>query len=154
MRTCEYVLLDGHLCDSPCEGRTNYCGSHNRLIRKEFMNELKSAEKRKQQLSKPKKVYAKPNKISEKQKAKNDVYLEMVKPFKALNDNCLAKIENVCTGKTEDVHHSRGRGVYLLIMESWIPVCRNCHIYLHDNPLDAMKRGLSFSRLAKDEPKI
>ncbi len=151
MLSCQYTLIDGHLCDAPCEGRTNYCGSHNRIIRREVEANLKAIEKRYKVVSKPKKIYKAPNKVSEKRKLINEEYFKLVEQFKKDNPNCKAKINEYCTEKTDDPHHSRGRGVYLLDVTTWVSVCRSCHRYIEQNPLDAHKRGLSFSRLAKDE---
>lgn len=42
---------------------------------------------------------------------------------------------------TEDLHHSRGRGKYYLAEDTWIPVCRAHHNWIHNNPAAAGKEG-------------
>ena len=34
---------------------------------------------------------------------------------------------------TQDVHHAKGRGKYLLDESTWLPVCRWCHDFIHNN---------------------
>lgn len=149
MRTCVWIMDNDEPCGEMCEGKTLHCASHNRQIRKEQVSAIRSAEKRKALLSKPKKIYKAPNKISDKRKEINKEYFTLVEQFKKDNPECKARINEHCTKTTDDPHHSRGRGKYLLDVSTWIPVCRSCHIYLESNPLDAMKRNLSFSRLEK-----
>lgn len=152
MNFCTYITDTEEPCGELCEGRTTMCASHNRLIRKQLIDESKSLQKRAQLLSKPKQVRKRVRPVSEKRKELNKEYANLAEQFKIDNPDCYAKIENICTGKTEDVHHSRGRGRYLLEVSSFIPVCRNCHIYVTDHPADSLKRGLSFSRLETNEP--
>lgn len=132
----------------------DFCSHHERLERKESENTKREAEKRAKMIEKAKKKNQEPrklpNKVSPKREELNKEYFKLVEQFKKDNPNCNARINNYCTGKTDDPHHSRGRGVYLLDVSTWIPVCRSCHNYIEQHPSDAMKRGLSFSRLAKD----
>lgn len=46
-----------------------------------------------------------------------------------------------CTGCSQDVHHQKGRGKYLLDKSTWIPVCRVCHRYIHDRPTWSYAEG-------------
>lgn len=156
MKTCKYIVLtDGFgelTCDLPCEGRTDYCGTHNRMLRKEESDKQKAEEKRKALLSKPKKVYAKPNKISDKRKELNKEYFILVEQFKKDNPYCKAKVNEYCSKVTSEPHHRKGRGKYLLDISTWLPVCRNCHTYIENFPNIAREKGWSESRLAKQEP--
>jgi len=115
-------------------------------------DEQKAEEKRKALLSKPKKVYAKPNKVSEKRKEINKEYFILVEQFKKDNPHCKAKVNEYCTERTDDPHHMRGRGDYLLVVETWLPVCRSCHSYIEAHPQEAKEKGWSESRLTKQEP--
>lgn len=150
--------MSWNLCKYPeCESYTarpdgDYCETHRRAIGKMKVDEIKAAEKRKKLLSKPKTIYKPPNKVSEKRKEINEEYFKLVEQFKHDNPNCKARINEYCTKLTDDPHHSRGRGAYLLDVSTWIPVCRSCHKYIEQHPVDAMKRGLSFSRLSTTEP--
>ena len=152
MKTCNYALIDYHLCDAPCEGNTDYCATHNRVIRKEAEQRQKAEEKRKALLSKPKKVYAKPNKVSEKRKELNKEYTKLADEFKRENPKCVVRANQYCTGKTESVHHKRGRGRYLLDVSTFLPCCLSCHTYIEAHPQEAKEKGWSESRLAKQEP--
>lgn len=139
-------------CYNQCEGRTNYCARHNRLLRKIETDQQKANEKRKAILSAPKKVYKAPNKVSEKRKELNKEYFALVEQFKIDNPKCKANVNEYCTENTDDPHHRKGRGVYLLDTTTWLPVCRSCHSYIEAHPNEAIQKGWSESRLAKDEP--
>lgn len=149
MNTCSWQNPDP--CENLCEGNGLYCATHSRLARKIASNEILFSEKKalKMEVAKQKSLlHNKPiNRVSDKRLKLNREYSKLAERFKIDNPNCRANIENTCTKITEDVHHSRGRGEYLLDVTTFIPVCRNCHIYLENHPLDALKRNLSFSRL-------
>jgi len=135
-------------CENVTEGRTDFCASHNKLRRDAVKRAKKDAEKLAVKLSTPQQPRAKVKKVSDKRKVINEEYFKLVEQFKIDNPYCEAKINNFCTQNTEDPHHSRGRrGAYLMDTSTWIPVCRSCHRYIEDHPLDSQKRGLSFSRL-------
>lgn len=52
-----------------------------------------------------------------------------------------------CSGKTDDVHHSRGRAGTLLLDERfWLPVCRECHDWIHANIQKAREGGFICER--------
>lgn len=48
------------------------------------------------------------------------------------------------------VHHKKGRGVYLLVLETWLPVCPNCHRWIELHPVRAKELNLSMDRLNDD----
>lgn len=154
MRTCQYY--NGEPCINLAEGNTDYCGTHNRLIRKQKSDEQKAAEKAEKTLKKAKLKQqipkAKPKQISDKRKELNNEYFKLVDQFKRDNPRCAARLAG-CTGATDDPHHKRGRGAYLLDVTTWLPVCRNCHIWITDNSKEAMEKGLSESRLAINQTK-
>lgn len=146
MLICQYVLLDGHYCDAPCEGRTNFCGSHNRLIRKEQVNAIKSTEKRKALLSTPKKIYAKPNKISDKRKELNKEYYPLREQFLKEHPNCELKLQP-CTKVATEVHHTASgwnKATNLNNVKTWKASCGNCNQFLHDkiSAQEAREKGL------------
>lgn len=149
LKSCCWYEPDD-ICTQPVEGNADYCPRHNRLIRKQITDEQKANEKRKALLSASKKVYKAPNKVSDKRKELNKEYFALVEQFKKDNPKCKARIDG-CTDATEDCHHSRGRGKYLLDVSTWIPVCRHCHNFIEQHPLDALRRNLSFSRLGNVE---
>jgi hypothetical protein len=50
-------------------------------------------------------------------------------------------------GDATDVHHKKGRGKYLLDVETWLAVSRSCHQKIEENPEWAKENGYSLSRL-------
>ena len=141
MKKCSWQEPDDY-CFNSAEGNTDYCASHGRRIRKANSIEYENNQIK---YSKPK---APIKKVSDKRKELNKEYFKLVERFKIDNPNCIAKINEHCTRLTDDPHHKKGRGKYLLDVSLWVPVCRSCHQYIEQNPLDAIKRGLSFSRLS------
>lgn len=124
-------------------------------------DEKKANAKREKQLLKAKIQQSQPKKavkkVSEKRKEQNHEYFKLVEQFKKDNPQCHAKIlvgmVSICTINTEDPHHRKGRGKYLLDVSTWLPVCRNCHIYIENHPEEAKEKGWSESRLAIDQSK-
>lgn len=55
-----------------------------------------------------------------------------------------------CTFNATQVHHKKGRGKYLLVLETWLPVCHNCHDRIERNPTRAKELGFSLDRLTDD----
>lgn len=76
----------------------------------------------------------------------NREYSKLRKQFLSEKPICRAKIHN-CSIKATDVHHMRGRGSYHLDTTTWLPVCRNCHMWIETNPEDAKELGYSISRV-------
>lgn len=153
MNTCSWLYDNDEPCGNLVEGRTNFCASHNKTLRKEKQQEEKAIEKRnsliekaRQKNKEPRKM---PNKVSDKRKELNKEYFKLVEQFKKDNPECKIKANEFCTTKTDDPHHKRGRGVYLMDVSTWIPCCRSCHVYAESHPLEAKEKGWSMSRLAK-----
>ena len=77
--------------------------------------------------------------VSSKWKKKDAEYLKLRERY--LNDNSLCRVKvNGCSQQATDVHHTyagSNREVYYLIQSTWLPVCRNCHNWIHDNPEEA-----------------
>lgn len=48
----------------------------------------------------------------------------------------------VCTGRMVEIHHSQGRGKNLNNVNTWVGVCRACHIFIHSHPSKARELGL------------
>ncbi len=53
-----------------------------------------------------------------------------------------------------DCHHQKGRATIELLLNKdyWLPVSRQGHDYIHNHPQEALEKGWSLSRLAKEEP--
>lgn len=86
--------------------------------------------------------------VSKKMKETMDEYSKKRVAFLALNPNCQAKLVG-CTGKATDVHHKEGRGANHNNINTWFAVCRTCHQWIEENPLEAKELGFSESRLNK-----
>lgn len=54
-----------------------------------------------------------------------------------------------CTGRATQVHHARGRGIYLLDKTTYRGGCDNCHRKAEVNPELAYSEGFSEKRLDK-----
>lgn len=130
----------------------DYCYSHARLSRKQIERDAKQKEKRSSLLQSPPKVRGRIKKVSAKREELNKEYFKLVEQFKKDNPFCKANVNEYCTEKTEDAHHRRGRGAYLLEVSTWLPVCRSCHNFIESHPNIAKEKGWSESRLATTEP--
>jgi len=49
---------------------------------------------------------------------------------------------DMCLGPSVDIHHSLGRGAYLLDEATFVALCRPCHHKVHNNPAWAKQQGL------------
>lgn len=76
----------------------------------------------------------------------NSAYSQERKKYLSNNPMCHAKIYN-CTNHATEVHHKKGRGKYHLDTSTWLPVCRNCHDWIENNPEDAKELGYSETRI-------
>lgn len=130
----------------------DFCSTHERTISKEKETTLKQSSKRAALLQKQKEKNQiprkKPNQVSEKQRTLNETYSQIATKFKLNHPKCEARVNEYCTGKTDDIHHSRGHGKYFLDETTFIAVCRSCHIWIGNNHKEAEAKGLIFSRLA------
>lgn len=75
-------------------------------------------------------------KVSDKQQKKNALYAIMREQFfkDPKNSLCKASLPG-CQIRATDIHHlysGADRGVHTLDFANVIPVCRNCHGYIHD----------------------
>lgn len=138
-------------CESTKTEANGYCATFNRKVRKELENAEKDQEKRLQMIAK--RAQFKPKqpikKVSDKRKELNKKYFKLVEQFKKDNPHCKARVNEYCTKETADPHHMRGRGDNLLVVATWLPVCRSCHSYIEAHPEEAKEKGWSESRLAE-----
>ena len=72
------------------------------------------------------------------------LYAKMRVPFLKENPTCAR-----CCGPATDVHHKQGRGPYLLQVDTWLPVCRPCHGWIHHNDAEARALGFLLNRHSK-----
>lgn len=96
----------------------------------------------------PKKPRKPIKKASKKLAKANGEYSLLRRSFMAENRMCKATREG-CTIHATEVHHKQGRGKNLLLVETWLPVCHNCHEWITINSAEAMSLGLSIRRNGK-----
>jgi hypothetical protein len=85
--------------------------------------------------------------VSKKRQGEMDEYSKKRLAFLALHNNCQAKLVG-CTGKSTDVHHKSGRvGNNMLNIGTWLSVCRSCHTWIEENPIEAKEMGFSNNRI-------
>jgi hypothetical protein len=142
-------------CDKLTEGNTGYCATHNYQMRRAEKQAAKDAEKLVVKLLKQKEKQSLPkpaiNKVSDKMKGLNKEYGKIAEEYKRANPSCVARINGYCTGKTESIHHKRGRGRYLLDVSTFLPCCLSCHSYIESHPEEAKEKGWSESRLSVNQ---
>ena len=52
-----------------------------------------------------------------------------------------------CLTQAVDVHHKKGKdGLLLFDVRYFLPVCRDCHTFIHDNPDWAIQNGFMIAR--------
>lgn len=77
----------------------------------------------------------------------NKQYDPAARAFRKKNQKCAINSPN-CTGKTEGVHHKRGRGKYLMDQSTWLPACNPCNHYVEHHHQWAVDNGFKESRLS------
>jgi len=75
------------------------------------------------------------------------------KTYRELRIEFLSKPENMFCAvyphlRSDQVHHSRGRGKYLNDIKTWIPTSDDGHKWIEANPKLARERGFTKSRLS------
>lgn len=88
-------------------------------------------------------------KISEKLSEELYLYGIMRLRFLGVFNKCQASLR-WCQFKASQVHHKKGRGLYLLDLHTWLAVCPSCHQRIELNPAWAKACGLSLDRLVED----
>jgi hypothetical protein len=84
--------------------------------------------------------------VSSKKAKLDRVYSNARKKHLELYSSCQAKLPG-CGLTATDIHHKKGRGPYYLDTTTWLSVCRPCHTWIEEHPLDAKSLGFSESRL-------
>lgn len=87
-------------------------------------------------------------KVSKKRAKENREYAKVRKEYLEENPNCEANLAG-CSYVATDIHHMKGRcGSLLTDVRHFRALCRNCHCFIEENPLEAKLMGFSKSRLA------
>jgi hypothetical protein len=82
-------------------------------------------------------------KVSKKMSSDLREYGKLRKQFLLENPMCKKYPNLIAT----DIHHSRGRGRFLLDTSTWVPLSRKAHIEVEGNPELAKEQGFSLERL-------
>lgn len=107
----------------------------------------KQDERRESRRPKPEKKIYKIKPRTKKGAKEDRVYSELAKMFKKENPFCKAQLPG-CTIYTTDVHHKKGRGIWLLIVKYFFPVCHNCHCKITAMGIEeAIEKGFSVRRI-------
>ena len=80
--------------------------------------------------------------------AKEDrLYSQLRRKYLEENPFCKAGLSG-CTLKATEIHHRKGRGIWLLIVKFFLSVCHNCHTKITAMPIEeAVKKGFSVRRI-------
>jgi len=122
-----------NVCSNPVFGG-GYCKSH------QYLRQDKKA---------PKPVTHTPiSRMSKKLRNNTQQYNFQRGKYLVLNPLCKARISINCSRQANDIHHIKGRGIYLLREDTWLPVCRTCHYWIEMHPKEAKELNFSQSRLS------
>ena len=95
----------------------------------------------------PKPKVQKPiNPKSKKQVVLDRAYTLLRIPFLEQHPMCQAALPG-CQGASCDVHHKIGRGKWLLVVSTWMAVCRTCHQWIELHPIEATEMGFRESKI-------
>lgn len=84
--------------------------------------------------------------FSDKKLKETKEYSKLRKIYLDKHPMCEAAIHN-CSLKASEIHHIKGRGSNYLLCEEWMAVCRNCHTWIENNPIDATSKGFRKSKI-------
>ena len=74
---------------------------------------------------------------SEKRKLTEQEYKKKKELYLSLNRQC-----ERCSKHAIEIHHKNGRtGNRLIDEEYFMSICRDCHVFLHENPILAREKG-------------
>jgi len=106
-------------CGNIVENRdTGLCSSCSHAIRKSERNAKKVV------------VVSAPRKVSPKMAKDLQDYSVQRRQFLSEHTECQARVAPNCDGMALEVHHAAKRGANLLNVETFVAVCRPCHIYI------------------------
>lgn len=75
-------------------------------------------------------------------------YSRLRKDFLTTRSLCEANLQRICTHKATDVHHIAGRSGKLLNDTSkWMAVCRSCHNWIEEHPVESTEKGYRQSKI-------
>lgn len=120
-----YCKIEG--CERPVENRdTGLCATHAHASRKEVKAPIK--------------------RVSDKLSGELDEYSIKREAFLKAHPRCAVYYFR----KATTIHHSRGRGKYLMDESTWIPCSMEGHTRIELNPQWAREKGFTKSRLTNE----
>lgn len=75
-------------------------------------------------------------------------YSQLRKIYLVKHPMCEAAMPG-CTQQSTDIHHKKGRGKYLLVVDTWMSVCRTCHDWIELHPIEATDLGFRESKITE-----
>lgn len=131
LRTCSFES-----CDSLVEGNTDYCATHGHMLRKQAKQ------------AKQVKIVHQPRRVSAKMAKDLQDYSVQRRQYLAGHTECEARVAPDCDGDSCEIHHSAKRGSNLLNIETFVAVCRPCHVFIETvmSAEERRERGLLISK--------
>ncbi len=77
-------------------------------------------------------------------------YSKLRKEFLLEHSMCQLRAVD-CSLTATDVHHKKGRGKYHLDTTTWMPLCRNCHSFIHEHIQEAKEYGFHYTGKGEDD---
>lgn len=112
------AMIECPSCGTTKTERNGYCASCNHAARKE------------ERESKKVKVVKPIRKVSKKMAKDLQDYGVQRRQYLAEHTECEARVSPQCDGDSCEVHHSAKRGANLLNIETFVAVCRPCHVHI------------------------
>ncbi len=82
-------------------------------------------------------------KVSAKRRKAQRAYTAKRRAFLLIRTLCQARVRQICTGRSSQVHHRFGRsGSNYLNEATWLATCAACHEWVHQNANTARSLGL------------
>lgn len=91
------------------------------------------------------------NQASDQREKLYKIYKILCAILKPLHPKCEGKLPG-CTHKASEIHHSKGRRGFLLILSRYFKyMCHNCHSFCTENSAEAIELELSYRRNSPTE---
>ena len=126
-KTCKH---DG--CNNPSWSK-GFCRFH------QYLRTDKKTPAKKKQKSQLKRSPIK--KVSDKKAKRDAAYSVLRRDYLEKKPIC----EVCCSAKSTEIHHKYSgadRAKYQNDTSTWVAICRTCHTWTHENPIEARKLGL------------
>jgi len=114
------MIIECPHCGTLKVERNGYCATFNADQRKAERQAIKDASKVKKPIKK----------VSAKHRKELADYTIQRRQYLAGHTECEARVSPQCDGDSCEVHHSAKRGVNLLNIDTFVAVCRPCHVYI------------------------